>query len=155
MTGDPSPGPTRGREVRVTRVFRAPRELVFNAWIDADQVAAWMAPEGCEVPRQSVEIEPRAGGRIHFSMVDSARGAVYRVHFKIIEIAAPKRLVLSSEPEPEIGIPHPMLTQVTFDVDGDGTRLTVTQGPHTDEMQREAEGGWLSSFDKLERLVRS
>jgi uncharacterized protein YndB with AHSA1/START domain len=128
---------------------------VFNAWVDANQVAAWMAPEGCEVPRESVEIEARAGGRIHFSMVDAAGGAVYAVRFEIVEIAAPERLVLSSEPQPEIGIPHPMLTRVTFEIDGDGTRLTVTQSPHTDEMQREAERGWLSSFDKLERLVRS
>ena len=155
MTGDPGPDPSRGREIRVTRVFRAPRELVFNAWIDADQVAAWMAPEGCEVPRETVEIEPRAGGRIHFSMVDQARGTIYRVRFEIVEIAAPELLVLSSEPEPEIGLPHPMLTRVTFDIDGDGTRVTVTQGPHTHEMQREAERGWLSSFDKLGQALDS
>ncbi len=155
MTGGPARDPASRREVRVTRVFGAPREVVFNAWIDPDQVAAWMAPEGCEVTRESVEIEPRAGGRIHYSMVDPARGAAYPVHFEIIEIAVPELLVLSSKPEPEIGLPHPMLTRVTFDVDPDGTRVTVTQGPHTDEMQREAEGGWLSSFDKLGRLIRS
>ena len=75
--------------------------------------------------------------------------------FEIVEFAAPERLVLSSEPEPEIGLRHPMLTRVTFDVDGDRTRVTVIQGPHTDEMQPQAEGGWFSSLDKLQRLVGS
>jgi uncharacterized protein YndB with AHSA1/START domain len=155
MTGDPGPDPASRREVRVIRVFRAPREVVFDAWIDPDQVAAWMAPEGCEVPRESVVVDPRAGGRIHYSMVDPARAATYRVRFEIVEIAAPELLVLTSEPDLEIGLPHPMLTRVTFDIDGDGTRVTVTQGPHTHEMQREAERGWLSSFDKLEQALGS
>jgi uncharacterized protein YndB with AHSA1/START domain len=154
MTTGPSPRPDSGREVRITRVFRAPRELVFNAWIDPDQVAAWWSPEECEIPRETVTIEPRAGGRIHFSMIDPARGAVYQVRFKIVEISEPELLVLASDPEPEIGLPHRMLTRVVFEVDRDGTRVTVTQGPHTEEMQQRAAAGWLGSLAKLERLLR-
>lgn len=137
-------------EVRISRLFRAPRELVFNAWIDPDQIAVWCAPEGCEVPRETVDIDPRPGGRIHFSMVDSASGDVIPVRFEVLEISEPELLVLASEPQPEFGLPHPMLTRVVFEADGDATRLTLTQGPHTDEMRREASAGWGSTLDKLE-----
>jgi uncharacterized protein YndB with AHSA1/START domain len=155
MTGEPSPEPTPGREVHVTRVFRAPRELVFEAWIDPDQIAAWWAPAGCEIPRETVQVEPRRGGRIHFSMVEAPGGAVYPVRFKIVEISEPELLLLASDPEPEIGLPHPMVTRVVFEAEGDSTRVTVVQGPHTDEMQDRATGGWAGSLDKLERLLRS
>jgi uncharacterized protein YndB with AHSA1/START domain len=154
MTGDTSRAPTPGREVRVARVFRAPRELVFNAWIDPDQVAAWWAPEGCEVPRESVDIDPRAGGRIYFSIVDPARVAAVPVRFDIIEIAVPELLVFASKAMPEVGL-LAMITRVEFENAADGTRVTVTQGPHTDEMQPEAHTGWLGSLDKLERFLGS
>jgi uncharacterized protein YndB with AHSA1/START domain len=127
--------------------------LVFNAWIDPDQIAVWCAPEGCEVPRDTVDIDPRPGGRIHFSMVDSTTGDVIPVRFEILELAKPDLLVLASEPQPELGLPHPMLTRVVFEADGDATRLTLTQGPHTEEMRRGAASGWASSLDKLERLL--
>jgi uncharacterized protein YndB with AHSA1/START domain len=154
MTAEPSPELTPGREVRITRVFRAPREIVFRAWVDPDQIAAWWAPEECEIPRDSVEVDARDGGRIYFSMVDAARGVVHRVRFEIVDISEPNLLVLASDPEPEIGLVHPMLTRVVFEADGESTRVTVTQGPHTDEMQNGAAAGWRGSLDKLERLLR-
>lgn len=148
-------GSGSGREVRVSRIFEAPREVVFSAWIDPDQITAWWAPEGCEVPRETVDIDARAGGRIHFSMVESNGGAVFPVRLEIAQISVPELLVLLSEPEPEIGLPNRMLTRVVFEAQGDGTRVTITQGPHTDEMQGQAELGWLGSLDKLERLLAS
>jgi uncharacterized protein YndB with AHSA1/START domain len=141
-------------EVRISRVFAAPRELVFNAWIDPDQIAVWCAPEGCEVPRETVDIDPRPGGRIHFSMVDAASGDVIPVRFEVLEISRPELLVLASDPQPEFGLPHRMLTRVVFEADGGATRLTLTQGPHTDDMRREADRGWASALDKLEACLR-
>ena len=154
MTSDPSPTPGSRREVRITRLFRAPRELVFKAWIDPDQVAAWWAPHQCEIPRETVEIEPRVGGRIHFSMVELAGGAVYPVRFRIIEISEPELLVLASEAQPEIGIVYPMITRAVFEAEGDTTLVTVTQGPHSDETQGGATAGWTEALEKLEKLLR-
>lgn len=146
-------GSPQEREVRVSRVFQAPREVVFEAWIDPAQITAWFSPEGCEVPRETVDVDARAGGRIHFSMVESDGGAVYPVRFEIEQISAPELLVLVSEPEPEIGLPNRMRTRVVFEAHGDTTRVTVTQGPHTDEMHGNADFGWRGSLDKLERLL--
>jgi len=155
MTSEPSSTPSSRREVRITRPFQAPRELVFRAWIDPDQIAAWWAPKPCEIPRETVEIEPHVGGRIHFSMIERAGGAVYPVRFQIVEITEPELLVLASDPMPDIGLVYPMVTRVVFEAEGDGTLVTVTQGPHTDETQDGATAGWTESLDKLERLLRS
>ncbi len=154
MTSPPMPGPASRREVRITRLLRAPRELVFKAWIDPDQVAAWWAPQHCRIPRETVVIEPHVGGLIHFSMVEVAGAAVYPVRFEIVEMAEPELLVLASDPQPEIGLVFPMITRAVFTVQGDATLLTVTQGPHTEATQDGANAGWLGCLDKLERLLQ-
>lgn len=140
-------------EVQVSRVFAAPRELVWSAFTDPDQIAAWWSPDGCDIPRETVDIDVRVGGRIYFSMVDSNDGAVIPVRFEIAEISEPELLVFSSEALPEFGLPNRMLTRVQLDLHEDGTRVTVTQGPHADEMLGQAGAGWSGALDKLQRLL--
>ena len=142
-------------EVSISRVFRAPREVVFRAWTDPNQISAWWAPEGCEVPRETVVVEPRVGGRIYFSIVDSTSGESSPVRFEIEEFSEPELLVFTSEPLPELGLPNLMVTRVEFELHGEGTRVTVTQGPHTDEMHGAADAGWSGALDKLGRLLES
>ena len=142
-----------GGEVRITRTFNAPRELVFRAWLDPDQLAAWLAPEGLEVPRASVVVDARVGGRIEYSMVDSSSGQDYPVLFEIVEISEPELLLLESPPQPEYGFPDRMTTRVVFAEDGGRTTITVTQGPHTDETATDAQAGWTSILEKLEALT--
>ena len=154
MGSAPTPGPSSRREARVTRLFRAPRELVFNAWIDPDNVAAWWAPKEYAIPRETVEIDPRPGGRIHFSMIELATGAVDPVRFTIRELSQPELLVLASDPKPEIGLPYPMITRVVFETHEEGTLVTVTQGPHTQDGQERASTGWFEALEKLDLLLR-
>jgi uncharacterized protein YndB with AHSA1/START domain len=144
---------TARREVRVTRTFDAPRELVFRAWIDADHLAAWMAPEGVEVPPSSVRVDARVGGRIEYSMVDPSSGQEYPVVFEIVEMSEPELLVFESPPQPEFEIPARTTTRVAFEEDRGRTTVTVTQGPHTDEMAPQAQAGWTSVLEKLEALL--
>jgi uncharacterized protein YndB with AHSA1/START domain len=154
-SGDPSSQPPNDREVRIARTIGGPRELVFRAFVDPDQVAEWWAPDGFEVPRESVAVEPGVGGHIHFTMAQSGGGPEYPVRFEIVEFVEPELLVFTSPAMPEVGILVPTRTRVTFEADGDSTRVTVTQGPHTDEMARSAEAGWQGSFDKLDALFSS
>jgi uncharacterized protein YndB with AHSA1/START domain len=144
---------TTDREVRITRTFDAPRELVFRAWLDPDQIVAWMAPEGLDVPRSSVEVDARPGGRIEYSMVDASSGQEYPVRFEIVEISEPELLHLESPPDPELGFPERVTTRVAFEEDGGRTTVTVIQGPHTDETTPDALAGWTSILDKLETLL--
>src|SRR5580704_1669287 len=156
MTGDSARGPGPAPAVRIARVFTAPREVVFNAWIDPDQVAAWWAPEGCDVPRETVDIDARAGGRIHFSIVDPARVASVPVRFEIVEIAAPELLVFASEAMPEVGL-LAMVTRVEFEDAGEGTRVTVTQGPQTEAVRvhRRADSLVEATRRRADEFVRS
>ena len=101
---------TSSDEVRVTRRFAAPREVVFRAWVEPEQVAMWWAPHDFEVPRPTVEIDPRVGGRIHFSMRARSDWVDYPVRFEIVELREPKLLVLSSEAMPEVGLAFPTVT---------------------------------------------
>jgi uncharacterized protein YndB with AHSA1/START domain len=144
---------TAGREVRVTRTFDAPRELVFRAWLDPEQIAAWMAPAGLEVPHSSIEVDPRPGGVIAYSMVDASSGQSYPVRFEIVEMREPELLVLSSPPAPEMGIPARLVTRAEFETIGERTTVTVTQGPHTEQLQRQAGDGWTSCLEKLATLL--
>jgi uncharacterized protein YndB with AHSA1/START domain len=143
---------TADREVRIIRTFDAPRELVFRAWLDPDQLAAWWPPEGVELPRSSISVDARPGGHFEFTYVDASLGQEYPLRMEIVEIVEPELLLFESPPAPEMGIPE-LTTRVVFEEDGDRTTVTVTQGPHTDEMAPNAKAGWISVLDKLEALL--
>ena len=51
------------REVLISRIFDAPRELVFQAWLDPRQLARWYAPRGCTIEFRALEARP--GGEFH------------------------------------------------------------------------------------------
>jgi uncharacterized protein YndB with AHSA1/START domain len=144
---------TTDREVRITRTFDAPRVLVFRAWLDPDQLAAWWAPEGIEVPRSSISVDARPGGHFEFTYVDASLGQEYPLRMEIVEIVEPELLLFESPPAPEMGIPERITTRVVFEEDGDRTTVTVTQGPHTDEMIANAQAGWISVLEKLDVLL--
>src|SRR5881275_2670264 len=64
-------------ELEFTRTYAAPRQLVWDAWTDPDQMARWWGPRGVSTPRESIELDLRPGGRIAFDMVDDATGNRY------------------------------------------------------------------------------
>jgi uncharacterized protein YndB with AHSA1/START domain len=145
------PAPAAG-EVVVTHVFDVPRAAVFAAWTDPEQVARWWAPAGVDIPPESVEVEPRTGGRFQLTMVEAASGASFPYRAEIIEISEPGLIVLKGEAIPEAGIEE-TFTRVVLEADGDKTRMTITSGPYTEEMRGNAEAGWIDLMANLERLL--
>jgi uncharacterized protein YndB with AHSA1/START domain len=144
------------QQITITRVFDAPRELVFQAWTDPEHVATWFGPAGFKTPADSVEIDLRVGGRFALKMVQGGSGAEYPVDYEIVELVEPELLVLRSAPMPEFGIPLATITRVEFAEQEPGkTRMTLNDGPYPEEMSRNASAGWEGAFDKLEALVRS
>ena len=141
------------QQVLITRIFAAPRERVFAAWTDPDQVAAWYGPEHFDTPRESVHIEPRAGGRWELTMVQQATGAEHPVRYEILELVEPELLVLRSEPMPEMGLPEGTVTRVEFHDHGDKTRMTLSDGPYPPEVGSRAGAGWNGALDKLAVLL--
>ncbi len=53
---------TTTSEISISRIFDAPRELVYRAFVDPDQLCQWFGPEGFSVPYESVQIDARPGG---------------------------------------------------------------------------------------------
>jgi uncharacterized protein YndB with AHSA1/START domain len=141
------------QQVEITRIFDAPRQLVFEAWTDPDQVAKWWGPDGFHTPPETVEIDLRVGGRYHLGMVQEATGAQFPLRYEIVELVAPELIVLKHEPMPEMGIHEPTITRIELHDDGGRTRMSLTDGPYT--VSGHAEQGWNGAFGKLDCLFRS
>src|SRR3954465_14287412 len=84
----------------ITRVFDAPREQVFKAWTHPDEVARWYGPAHMDVPRDSVRIDARAGGRWELTMVPRGGGERFTIGYEILEFVEPELLVMCSDPMP-------------------------------------------------------
>lgn len=153
---------TSNRELTLTRVFDAPRDLVFRAWTDEKLLAQWWGPKGFTNP--IAELEPRPGGRINIVMEDSAgfikKGSRYPMEGEFKEIDEPKKLVYNSS---AVMDGKPIIENevtVTFEDDGGKTRMTlhvlVTHAtPEAEAPLKGMEMGWSQSLDKLAELVKA
>ena len=140
----------------ITRVFDAPRALVFKAWTDAKVLAQWWGPKGFTNP--VCEIDARVGGalRIHMRAPD---GSIYPMKGEIREIVPPERLAFTNIAVDEAGN-HIIegFTTVTFADENGKTRLTLhTRGSAVVEKAvaylQGMEMGWTMSIDKLQALL--
>lgn len=141
---------TTGPELVITRVFDAPRELVYAAWTDPDQLAAWSGPDSFAIVH--IEGEVRPGGRWRMGM-RSAEYGEYCNHGEWREVVPPERLVFTTAWEEPDGTPeHEMLVTVTFTDLGDGrTEMTFHQAAFMHERSRDSHReGWTECFDKLD-----
>jgi uncharacterized protein YndB with AHSA1/START domain len=58
MTGESMSLKTAEAEVLITRVFDAPRALVFKAWTEKSQLLKWYAPPGCSISFSKIDVRP-------------------------------------------------------------------------------------------------
>jgi uncharacterized protein YndB with AHSA1/START domain len=86
----PADGPA-GREIVISRLFPAPRELVFRAWTEADQLARWWGPNGFTNP--VCEWDARPGGKI-YDVMRAPDGTEYPMGGQFKEITPPEKLVM-------------------------------------------------------------
>jgi uncharacterized protein YndB with AHSA1/START domain len=141
------------QQVLITRVFDAPRDSVFAAWTDPEQVAEWFGPAHMNTPRDGVRIDLRVGGRYELTMVRGDGAGEFAIGYEIVELVEPELLVLRSDPMPEAGMHEPTVVRVELHDHGAKTRMTLTDGPLPPESRGHAEGGWNAAFDKLAALV--
>ena len=139
-------------EAYVSHRFDAPPEIVFAAWTDPAQVARWWAPRDFEIPPESVDIEPRVGGRFHLEMVEVSGPGRFRYRAEIVELAKPELIVLKGEPIAGTDI-EVTITRVELVAEGGGTRMTVTSGPFTRKARENAQTGWDELVVNLERVL--
>ena len=113
---DSAPADTSDREILVTRVFDAPRALVFEAWTDPKHLRAWWGPNGFTTHHPRNGIQTRRHWR---SSCTVPTAAITKTRTCMSKSSKPERLVYR-----HVSAPHFQMT-VTFADDGGETRLTA------------------------------
>jgi len=136
-------------ELRFSRVFDAPRELVFRCMIDPDHLTHFWGPAGVSAPRDRITVDARPGGVFETVMVNDADGSQY-----------PTRAVYDEVREPEL---------LAWTESSSGMQVTtefVALGPDRTEVrihQRfvpeallapEAQAGFLTALDRFDSYLR-
>jgi uncharacterized protein YndB with AHSA1/START domain len=147
--------PVAERELTITRIFDAPRELVFRMWTDPVHMAQWWGPRSFTNP--VCELDARPGGAILIHM-RAPNGNIFPMGGEFREIVSPERIVFTTfvdGPDGRILEGHNV---VTFEDSGGKTKLTVQARAAgfvelAKQMLAGMEAGWTQSLDKLEELV--
>src|SRR3954471_12729193 len=79
----------------ITRVFDAPRQLVWDAWTRPEHFAQWFGGKDAEVPAETLSFDVRPGGR--WNAVMHTQGMEIPWLGQFLEVAPPARLVLTME----------------------------------------------------------
>jgi uncharacterized protein YndB with AHSA1/START domain len=139
----------------ISRVFDAPRELVFQAFTDPQHLSRFWGPKwtACTVR----EVDPRVGGAFRIEM-RGPDGAVYPCTGIYREIVPPERIVLEGTAEDDNpcggGLPPRSRVTIAFAAQGDKTRLTIHARLQTNADRDAAiaggfNEGWNDSLDRL------
>jgi uncharacterized protein YndB with AHSA1/START domain len=149
---------TKTHEISITRIFDAPPELVYRMFVDPDQVCQWFGPEGVTVPFESVEVDARPGGFFRLVMVSDSDPAFRSpIDATFSEVVENELLVSHMDVEGIPGTTGTMRFRLRLEFHeepGGKTRLELRQGPFTEEMGEDTRTGWLSSFGRLDSLLR-
>jgi uncharacterized protein YndB with AHSA1/START domain len=138
-------------DLRLERVYRAPPELVFDAFTDPDaqkelyaDAPDWIVEADCDL---------RVGGR--WTVTFGPPGATPARESNVFQVVdRPRRLVYASTMTMPDGSTIDTGMEVTFQPEDGGTRLTIIQrGFPTARLRDEFEGGWASILDGLGRAV--
>ena len=135
---------TQTHQLDITRVFDAPREVVFRCMIEPEHLTHFWGPVGMSTPLANITIEPWAGGRFETIMVNDETGEEYPSRGVFVEVIEPEKLVWT---EPSFGI----TSTSTFTDLGDGrTEVHIHQSDLPEQFTTtEAREGFNSSLDRF------
>ena len=139
------------REIVVTRVLNAPRELVFDAWTKEEHLTKWWGPQGFTLSFQKFEMKP--GGTWQFVM-HGPDGVDYPNTNVFVEVAKPERIVIK-----HAVFPHFLATAAFEDLEGKTKLMYRTVFDETaatfDKVKTYAVPGAEQTMDRLEELLAS
>jgi uncharacterized protein YndB with AHSA1/START domain len=156
----------------ISRVFDAPRDLMWEVFTDPEHMKQWWGPKGFSVVVSKIDL--RVGGTYHYQL-KAPDGSPMWGRFVYREIVPPERIVLVSSFSDEAGgvTRHPMapvwplemLSTFTFEALPDGrTRFTVRWAPHNataqernafDEGRGSMTQGWSGTMEQLGAYLAS
>jgi uncharacterized protein YndB with AHSA1/START domain len=140
------------QELVLTRVFDAPRELVFKAWTDPKRVAQWWRPRGFTNPVCELDVRPGGAIRIHMRGPD---GTVYPMTGVYQEVVEPERIVFTSAAlDAEGNALFELLTTVTFAEQAGKTKQilrarVIKRTAQAAQYLKGMEAGWTQSLEYL------
>ena len=141
------------REIRIERIFDAPRERVFGVYTDPELISEWWGPRGTTTIVD--EMTPATGGRWRFVCRD-ADGSETAFRGAYREVTPHDRVVQTFEWE---GMPgHVSVETAEFEDLGERTRVVTTSIFHTAEerdgmLQSGMEGGMNETYQRLDELL--
>jgi uncharacterized protein YndB with AHSA1/START domain len=165
------------KEVIITRLVNAPRELVFEAFTNAEHVAKWFGPR---IFTATAESDPRVGGKYRFTMygndnVSPEFKGPFPMKGEYLEFIPPEKIVHTADLSEHSDewknqlkgaianyngqdFLHMVMTITFEEIDANKTKVTIKDKFDSDEV-RDAyfkmgmKEGWAESFDKLEELL--
>jgi len=137
-------------ELTYTRVFDAPRELVFRCMLEPEHLTHFWGPVGTSTPLDGITVDPRPGGVFETVMINDADGGSYTMRAVYAEIVPPERIVWT---EPGTG----MITTSTFTDLGDArTEVRIHQVNVPGTFGRpEDQARFLTSLDRFAAYLRT
>ncbi|MBF2047013.1 MAG: SRPBCC domain-containing protein [Elainella sp. C42_A2020_010] len=140
---------TSERELTITRIFDAPRSLVFQVWTQPEHFARWLGPK--DFTTTFCQMDVRLGGTYR-ACIQSPEGTNHWMQGIYQEIVEPERLVFTFAWEDEQGKPkHQTLVTVTLTEQGRKTLMTFHQAIFESvESRNSHQTGWTECFDRLE-----
>jgi uncharacterized protein YndB with AHSA1/START domain len=141
------------QRLTITRIFKAKRARLFEAWTNPDLMKRWLAPGELVAP--SAVSDAKVGGSFTIQMEGMMRGRFTKgVASGIYKQLVPNELVvLTWNWAGDYTPPETLITVKFRDVDG-GTEVTLTQEGFGDEQHRSGyEAGWHSAFGKLSKAT--
>ncbi len=146
MTGD-----ARGLTLHLEKLLRTPRERVFAACVEPEELAEWWGPAGFTA--LSVDLDVRVGGQYRITM-QPPEGEAFHLRGEYSEVDPPRRLVCTFEwEEPDPDDQETVVTLSFLDVP-EGTKLVLDQGPFATEARYELhETGWTETLERLAQFL--
>jgi uncharacterized protein YndB with AHSA1/START domain len=155
--GDSQEGVTGRPDLVITRIFNAPRDLVWQTWTDPKHLGQWWGPKDFTNPLVDVDVQRGGGFRIDMQGPD---GTIIEGGGMFHEIVAPERLVFTTSAfKDAAGSPQiEVLNTITFEEFNGKTRMILRASvvKATPEMAGPLSGmeeGWNESLDKLADLL--
>jgi uncharacterized protein YndB with AHSA1/START domain len=135
--------------ITITRVFDAPRELVWKEWTEPERFADWFGGPESEVPLSTVSMDVRPGGAWRATMF--AGPGRHEIPWKgeYREVVEPERLVFTISDQPGDEAFELVIVVLTDLGDGRTEMLFQQRGRMTTEQYERAGQGWSSFFDRI------
>jgi uncharacterized protein YndB with AHSA1/START domain len=138
------------RELSISRILNAPRELVWEVWTNPDHIKNWWGPEGFKNTITKMDVQP--GGEWEFVM-HGPDGTDFRNKHIYVELVKPEKIVMNHITAPKFTM------TATFEAQGNQTLVTLHSLFESAEQLQEvikvfkADEGMIQNMDRMERYL--